>query len=208
LPESEWSLLIAGIIFGLSGGLTPGPLFTFIISETLKYGTGEGIKIALVPVLSDLPIVLISLYLVSELTKIDLLVGIIAVCGGIYLLYLAIDGILFKGTTIDNSKVRPQSIKKGIGINLLNPNPYVFWFTIGAPTVIQSSQQSLTGPAVFIIGMYFCLVGSKILLAILVGRSRTILKSNFYIYTIRLLGLVLLIFAFLFFYRAWSTFQL
>lgn len=206
MPESEFSLLITGIIFGLSGGLTPGPLFTFIISETLKYGTREGIKIALVPILSDLPIVLFTLYLISKLSEIDLIIGIISLSGALYLIYLAIEGIRFKGTTVDVSKIRPQSIRKGITINLLNPNPYIFWLTIGAPTVISSTDVSMAAPVAFVGGMYLFLVGSKIVLAILIGKSKIFLKSRTYIYTIKMLGVVLSLFAVVFLHRAWISF--
>ena len=95
MSESEFSLLVTGIIFGLSGGLTPGPLFTFIISETLKYGTREGVKIALVPIISDLPIVLITLYIISMLTEIDVIIGFISLSGAVYLIFLAIEGIKY-----------------------------------------------------------------------------------------------------------------
>ena len=97
MSESEFSLLVTGIIFGLSGGLTPGPLFTFIISETLKYGAREGVKIAFVPILSDLPIVLITIYVISILTEIDIIIGFISLTGAVYLIILAIEGIRFKG---------------------------------------------------------------------------------------------------------------
>jgi len=52
---SELSFMISGIVFGLSGGLTPGPLFTLVVSETLKHGVKEGIKVSVVPLFSDLP---------------------------------------------------------------------------------------------------------------------------------------------------------
>ena len=41
--NTELSLLAAGALFGLSGGLSPGPLLMLVISETLKYGIGSGI---------------------------------------------------------------------------------------------------------------------------------------------------------------------
>ena len=208
LSESEYSLLVTGIIFGLSGGLTPGPLFTFIISETLKYGAREGVKIAFVPILSDLPIVLITIYVISMLTKIDIIIGFISLSGAVYLVFLAIEGIRFKGTTLDVEKVKPQSIRKGIIINLLNPNPYIFWFTIGAPTVISGAKLSFVAPVAFVTGMYLFLVGSKIMLAILVGRSKIFLRSRLYIYTIRILGITLLIFAGIFMHRAWILFDI
>jgi threonine/homoserine/homoserine lactone efflux protein len=208
LPETEFSLLMTGIIFGLSGGLTPGPLFTFIISETLKYGMREGIKIALVPLLSDLPIVVLALFVVSGLSGLDTVIGLISFCGALYLIYLAVEGIRFKGTSADVIAVKPKSVRKGITINLLNPNPYIFWFTIGAPTVISGAEISTIAPVAFIAGMYLFLVGSKIILAVLVGKSRHILKSRIYIYTIRILGFVLLVFAVVFLQKAGVAFGL
>ena len=206
MPDSEISLLTAGIIFGLSGGLTPGPLFTFIISETLKYGSKEGVKIAFVPLLSDLPIVLTSLFIVSKLSEINFVIGMISLAGAIYLIFLAMEGLKFNGTLMNTTEVSPQSIRKGITINFLNPNPYIFWMTVGAPTVINSSKVSFMGPVVFIGGMYIFLVGSKLVLAILVGKSKIFLKSKIYIYTIRFLGVLLLLFAVIFIYRAWISF--
>ena len=50
----------------------------------------------------------------------------------------------------------------------------------------------------FLIGLYVCLVGSKILIAWLVARSRGFLKSRGYVQVNRLLGVALAIFALLF----------
>ncbi len=43
----EAALLISGLVFGLSGGLTPGPLLALIITQSLRYGPREGIRIAI-----------------------------------------------------------------------------------------------------------------------------------------------------------------
>ncbi len=206
MPETDFSLLITGIIFGLSGGLTPGPLFTFIISETLKYGTKEGLKIALVPIISDLPIILLTLFVISRLSEINVVIGIISLSGAIYLIFLAMEGLRFKGTVVDVQSQKPQSIRKGIIINLLNPNPYIFWLTVGAPTVISSAKFSNVAPVAFVGGMYLFLVGSKMVLAVLVGKSKLFLKSKIYIYTIRALGVILLVFVIIFLHRAWIAF--
>lgn len=47
--------LFLGIALGLSAGLSPGPLQAIVISETLLKGKKEGIKVALAPLLTDLP---------------------------------------------------------------------------------------------------------------------------------------------------------
>ncbi len=75
--------------------------------------------------------------------------------------------------------------------NLLNPHPYLFWFVIGAPKLIEAAEISWMTAAAFLAGLYVCLIGAKILVAFLVGRSRAFLKSRGYVYVNRILGAVL-----------------
>lgn len=80
-------------------------------------------------------------------------------------------------------------------VNVLNPHPYLFWLTVGAPTMVKASHQGFWAPLAFIVSFYALLVGSKISLAILVGKSKSVLSDRWYIYTMRFLGLVLCVFA-------------
>lgn len=196
--KSQLTFLISGVILGLSGGLTPGPLLTLIISETLKHGIKEGIKISLAPLLTDLPIVLVAVYALSRLTDIGPLLGIIAICGAAFLAYLGYESLSFKGTDLAVDQVRPQSLKKGVIANFLNPSPYLFWFSIGAPIILKAFRISLSSAILFVFGFYLLLIGSKIVMAVLTGKSRQFLKSGRYVYTIRFLGILLLVFALLF----------
>ncbi len=195
---SEITFLLSGIAFGLSGGLTPGPLLTLVISETLKHGTREGIKISMAPLLTDLPIVFATIFILSRLSDMMPILGTISLLGGLFLIYLGYESISFKGADIDFKYVKPQSMKKGVVANFLNPNPYMFWFTIGAPMVIKAMDKSLVAASIFILFFYFLLVGSKVFVAVVVGKSRFFLKSNNYIYTIRFLGIILFLFAIFF----------
>jgi threonine/homoserine/homoserine lactone efflux protein len=204
----ELPYIISGIVFGLSGGLTPGPLLTLVISETLRHNTKEGIKVAIVPLITDLPIVVTSVYLFSYFSNLQILIGIIAMGGALFLIYLGYESITYRGIELDIEQLKPQSIKKGILANVLNPNPYLFWITIGAPTIVKTVDISTLSAVLFIFFMYFCLVGSKVVVAILVGRSRRFLSSKNYIYLIRGLGIVLLIFAIIFFHDSFKSFGL
>jgi threonine/homoserine/homoserine lactone efflux protein len=202
---AEFTFLMSGVVFGLSSGLIPGPLLTLVITETLKHGIREGIKISIVPLLSDLPIVLVTILILTRLSDIRPALGIISILGTIFLFYLAIESLSFRGSEID-AEAKPQSVKKGVITNLLNPNPYIFWLSIGAPTVVKAMDIGLLSASLFIFFFYFSLVGSKIIVAFVTGRSRHFLKSGNFIYTIRALGLVLLIFAALFLKNALGYF--
>ena len=49
-----------GGALGLSAGVSPGPLTTLLIGESLRHGRAAGLRIACVPLLSDLPVVLLA----------------------------------------------------------------------------------------------------------------------------------------------------
>ena len=193
--KAELSLLATGALFGLSGGLSPGPLLMLVISETLKHGTGSGIKVAAAPLITDAPILLLAVTIVSQLRDIHFLLGLISLAGACFLIYLGYESVVFKGVELSADGSRPQSLKKGIIANFLNPSPYLFWFTVGAPIVVKAAGERMMGPALFILGMYLLLVGSKVVIAVSTGTSRRFLKSRGYVVIIRILGIVLLAFA-------------
>ncbi len=206
--DNVWTLIITGIVFGLSGGITPGPLLMLIISETIKYGWKEGFKLSFVPIMSDLPVVLLSLGIIARLKDADFIIGLITIGGAMFITYLAYESLTFSATEIRNSQKRTGSLSKGVLLNLLNPNPYIFWLSIGAPTVIRATEISRTAPAFFILAMYLFLIGSKVSITFLVNASRSILKNRYYLLSIRTLGFVLLIFALIFFYKGLQTLQI
>jgi threonine/homoserine/homoserine lactone efflux protein len=196
---SEISFFISGMVFGLSSGLIPGPLLTLVISESLKHGSIEGIKVAIAPLLADLPIVLGTIFIFSRLNDIHPVLGTISILGGLFLIYLAFESFVFKESSLTKPDLKPKSVRKGVFTNFLNPAPYLFWISIGAPTVVRAANISALSVFLFIFSMYLFLVGSKAVLAILTGRSRHFIKSRYYLYTVRGLGLILLIFSFFFF---------
>lgn len=194
----EITFLITGIIFGLSAGIVPGPLLTLVVSETLKYSKIEGMKVAIAPLITDAPIILISVFILSAFSKVNFLLGLISLLGAIFILYLAFENLKIKGFEVDIENVKPQSLKKGIITNLLNPHPYLFYFSVGGPIIIKALGVNVISAVLFLLGFIGLLVGSKVIIAQFVGKSRTFLKSNMYVYTIKILGIILLIFALLF----------
>lgn len=191
--------LSAGIILGLSAGFSPGPLLTLVVSQSLKHGLKEGIKVAIAPLITDLPIILISICVLAHLANFRTILGIISLIGGFFVLYLAYESFQTSKLWINIQDAEPQSLRKGIVINALNPNPYLFWFSIGAPTIIKAWRENLFTAAAFVTGFYVCLVGSKVFTAILVSKSRQFFIGKTYGYLMRVVGVLLLIFALLLF---------
>ena len=192
------TFLVSGCVFGLAGGFSPGPTTTVVVSQTIRFGVFDGIKVAIAPALTDAPIILVAVLLMGQLGRFEPILGIISLLGAAFLLYLAFESFRIRGIEIDEAQVEPRSIGKGFMANLLNPHPYLFWFVIGAPKLIEAAEISWMTAFSFIAGLYVCLIGAKILVAFLVGRSRTFLKSRGYVYVNRILGAVLVVFSIFF----------
>lgn len=199
--------LTTGIILGLSAGFTPGPLTTLVISQALQHGAKEGLKVALAPLITDLPIILVSVFAMSKLKDFQAILGLISILGGMFVVYLAYLSFKTSKVGMDIKVTEARSLGKGTIANLLNPGPYLFWITIGAPNVVSAWTQSPIVAAGFLAGFYASLVGAKMFLAVVAANSKRFLTGKGYAYVMRVLGGLLLILAFVLFrdgIRLWS----
>jgi threonine/homoserine/homoserine lactone efflux protein len=192
------SYLLSGMLFGLVAGISPGPLLALVITETIRHDARTGVLVALAPVITDLPIVILSLFVLSRFSSSNIVLGIISLAGCLFISYLAFESITVKSIESSLKKGGVDSLRKGVITNFLSPHPYLFWITVGAPSAVKASQFGLASPILFIAGFYLLLVGSKIVVAFLVDKSKTVVSSRIYVYVVRVLGIVLIVFAVLF----------
>jgi threonine/homoserine/homoserine lactone efflux protein len=197
LARMRSASLLAGIVLGLPAGLSPGPMLTLVISQTLKHGLREGLKVAVAPLFSDVPVVVLSLWLAATMSRANIAVAVISLAGAVFLVFLASECLRTRGLET-SSQPAARSLSKAVGVNLLNPHPYLFWFTVGAPLLVRTWHEGASSAAGFLAAFYVCLVGSKLLIAVLVGRGRRLLTDRTYVWIMRALGVALLAFAALF----------
>lgn len=200
ITDSSASFLTMGAFFGLTAGISPGPLLTLVITETLRHNRNEGIKVAVAPLITDLPIIIITTYVFSRISQYNILLSLISFLGGIYITYLGYETLRTKGLENEIQKFKPESLKKGITANFLNPNPYIFWITIGIPTAFKAYDTSLVTTFLFFIFFYLMLIGSKIGIAFIVEKSKAFIKNKTYKIAMKILGACLLVMALYFFY--------
>lgn len=191
--------ITTGIVLGLSAGLAPGPLLTLVISETLRHDIRAGIRVAVSPIFTDLPIIILTLAVLSQLSGFHNILGIISLIGGCVILFMGYESMNPKISKSDLSETEPKSLVKGILANALSPHPYLFWFSVGGPIMNRAMNLNMAAPFAFIASFYILLIGSKILLAVLVGKSKSFLNGSLYLYSMRLLGLALCILSLLLF---------
>lgn len=178
-----------------------------MISETIKHGKGNGIKIGLAPLVTDFPILMISVFVLSKLESLNILLGIISFFGAAYLVYLAIGNIMIKkiDTKISSKNI---SVAKGIIANFLNPNPYIFFFSIISPLIIKQMKENILYGPLFVVVFLGVFVVCNTILVLSVHSTKGFFSSKKYLYTIKSLGFVLLFFSLTFFKEGLGYFGL
>ena len=185
------SALVTGTILGLTAGLTPGPLMTLVIAQTLQYGFREGALIGTAPLITDVPIILVSLFTLTRLVDFEPILGLVALVGSLYIFYLAYETFRTGPVGVGKSEPVAKSLRKGAIINALNPHPYLFWATVGAPLILRAERSETLAPWLFVGSFYLFLIGSKVVIALIVGRFKAFLSDKPYIYIMRTLAVLL-----------------
>jgi threonine/homoserine/homoserine lactone efflux protein len=153
----------------------------------------------LTPLVTDGPIIVVTLALAAKLATLRPLLGIVSLAGGAFVLYLAWENFSPVRLDAEATAERPRSWLKGILTNLLSPHPWLFWLTVGAATLAKAIAQSWLVAGAFLGGFYLLLVGSKVLVALLAARSRDLLAGRPYRLVMRVLAVLLAFFALLLF---------
>ncbi len=187
-------LLGAGAAFGLAAGLAPGPLLALVVGQTVRHGPREGLKVAVAPLITDAPVILVTVLVLVRVSS-DALLGVIALAGGAVVAYMGVESLRITRLETGGDGTPPRSWRQGAIVNALSPHPYLFWITVGAPILVGASASGLAGPVAFLLGFYVCLVGSKVGVALAVGASRGTLTGRAYPWIMRILGAILLVFA-------------
>jgi threonine/homoserine/homoserine lactone efflux protein len=200
------NFLMMGLTFGLSIGMAPSPLLTLAITQPLSHSRKEGLKVVFTPLITDLPLLLVTASLYSRVTNLDLFLGIVSILGALFIGFLGWKNLNAKGLRFDKPKDRADSLRKGILANLLNPYPYIFWLTVGGPVLIDSFATGFIWGLSFIAGFYCMLVASRVVLILVVGKSLKFIKGNGYTLVLKVLGGTMVLFACKFFHEGIQRF--
>ncbi len=180
---------------GLSAGLSPGPLFALVVSQSVRHGAREGMKVAVVPLLSDLPLILASVFLLTRFRNLKPALGVVSIAGALFLFHLAFESIGSAPPDGPIGEDEAHSIRKGLLVNILSPYPYLFWVMVGGPMILKGWSDCPSSALAFVTAFYACLVGSKLALAAIAGRSGMRVAGKGYVLLMRILGGSLALFA-------------
>ncbi|EHJ48453.1 Lysine exporter protein (LYSE/YGGA) [Solidesulfovibrio carbinoliphilus subsp. oakridgensis] len=189
------ALAAAGAAMGLSAGFAPGPLLSLVLSQTLAHGPGEGVKVALAPLVTDTPIILAAWLVLSRLSGSPAVLGVLSLAGACLLGRYGWDCLSAPPPDAGDPARAPRSLLRGVAANFANPHPYLFWTTVGVPMLLDAANSGPWAVAVFLAVFYAAIVGAKILAALVAGRFRRFLGSRSYRLLMAGLGLSLFYYA-------------
>lgn len=157
-----WIYLLQGIGYGLAAASQPGPFQTYIISQTLTRGWKRTLPAAFAPLISDGPIIFVCLLVLSQVPA--WWRRSLYITGGLFILYLAY-GTFKSWQNFDTQTSRPEttggkSILKAVLMNLLNPNPYIFWTLVTGPILLKGWGETPFNGIGFLAGFYLTMIGS------------------------------------------------
>ena len=168
--------LIFGVTYAFAAAIQPGPFQTFIISKTLENGWKRTLPAAFAPIISDGPIIVLVLLILSNVPP--WLLRLLQISGGLLLLYLAYSS--FKSfLNFDNLK-KPENNKtdstllKAVLVNVLNPAPYIGWSLIMGPLFIKGYRESPANGIVLIVSFYITIVICQMGIILLFGLARNL----------------------------------
>ena len=165
--------LIQGLGYGLAAAAQPGPFQTYLIAQTLTKGWRRTLPVALAPLISDGPIILLAILVLNRFP--EGWQNALSIVGGLFVLYLAWDA--FK--TWQTFEERDPDIEKETGsvfkaamTNALGPGPYLFWGLVTGPILVNGWRESPVYAVVFLLGFYGTMVLTLAVLIVGFGEAR------------------------------------
>lgn len=194
----ELRTLFFALSLGFTAGFAPGPLLALVISQTLKHNVREGFKVAVAPAFTDLPIAAIAVFVLSRISGLNSILGVISLIGALIVSYMGISNFRVRGISIgDQQATPPRSIIQGMATNFFQPHPHIFWFGVGAPAILEAWKVSHLAAIVFPIAFVIAIVSAKLIVALMVKQSKGHLPEKAYLWILRGLGILMLCFALL-----------
>jgi len=174
-------LVLIGLGLGLAAGVSPGPLLTLVVSSTLARGFGAGLRVALAPVLTDAPIIVLAILVLQGLPSSWLVwIGALGGCVVIYLGVGTLRSPIQDRQPEQEDRGSALDLWRGAVVNLLNPHPWIFWTTVQGPMLVRGWRRDPVTAIAFVVVFYMAIVGSKIAIAWLVARGRHALTDRWY----------------------------
>lgn len=149
--------LILGMAYAFAAAVQPGPLQTYLISQTLSHGWRRTLPAAFSPLISDGPVIVLVLLVLSRVPV--WLVQGLRLAGGVFVLYLAWGAVkTWRGYDAQQMAPAPSSLLRAALVNVLNPNPYISWSLVLGPLLLKGWREAPANGVALLAAFYGTMV--------------------------------------------------
>lgn len=168
-----WEQIVIGGGFAFAAAIMPGPLQAFLMSSVARHGWRRTLPAAFAPVISDGPIAVLMLAVLTRLP--ESLGRILQAAGGAFLLWLA--WAAWKDwrrppAPQATGGAAPRTLWQAVMVNALNPNPYLGWSLVLGPACVKAWHRSPAAAVALVASFYVTMVAVTIGLIVLFGATR------------------------------------
>ncbi len=169
-----FTYLVLGATYAFAAAVQPGPLQTYLISQTLTQGWRRALPAAFAPLLSDGPVIVLVLLVLSQVPA--WLVQVLRLAGGLFLLYLAFSAAktwrAFKSPAGAQPVSARWSLLQATFINLLNPAPYLGWSLVMGPLLLKGWQAAPINGLALLLSFYSAMIFTTVGIMALFAAAR------------------------------------
>ncbi|MCX6245050.1 MAG: LysE family transporter [Bacteroidetes bacterium] len=169
-----WVYLLSGMTFGFAAAVQPGPLSLYLISQTLRSGWKRTLPAVFSPLITDGPIAVGCLFILSKL-PVNLLLYL-QIAGGLFILFLSSRAAKAWKNQKENLPVPEESsgqtLFNAVIVNFLNPGPYLGWSLIIGPLFLKGWKENQINGIIAVSGFYLTMFVTMIAILLLFHLAR------------------------------------
>lgn len=168
-----FAYLLQGLTLGLAAGAQPGPFQTYLVSQSLRNGWRRTWVAAFAPLVSDGPIVALTLIVLSRVP--DWFQHGLRVAGGMFVLYLAWGAFrAWRAPGPDTSSpagAATRSLLQAATMNALSPGPYLFWSLVIGPLILSAWRDDPLDAGAVVVSFYIAMIALNTSIVVLFGQA-------------------------------------
>ena len=198
-------IFLGAFVLAFSGAMMPGPLFAYVVDESMRRGVWTGPLTILGHALLETVMVALLAFGVGRLLNQPGVLAGIAFVGGGMLLWMGV-GMVRRAPRMTLAATAGRvghmhPVVAGVVVSLANPYWTLWWVSIGAGLLVVAAKCGLAGIAVFFAGHILADLLWYSLISGAVAGGRRLMPARVYRAILIFCGLMLLAFAMWFFWN-------
>lgn len=154
-----FTLFFSAMLMGFSGAMMPGPMLTATINESYHRGFSAGPRMIIGHSILELLLIIGLIMGLGQILLISYVKSIIALVGGLFLIWMAWGIIKDAGLQRLNLELAPTGTTQkfqpeviGVLTSLSNPYWTLWWATIGLGYLVVAYEKGMIGLTTFFLG--------------------------------------------------------